>query len=88
MQRARQGKHPNDVARGALRSVAKRVAGLCGRVGIEDVIAMSGGVALNATMVEILAQELGHPVMAAPDSQAVGAIGAAVLAYEQYHKTH
>lgn len=82
-----QGKHPNDVARGALRSVAKRVAGLCGRVGIEDVIAMSGGVALNETMVEILSQELGHPVVAAPDCQAVGAIGAAVLAHEQYHKT-
>ena len=82
-----QGQHPNDVARGALRAVAKRVAGLCGRVGVEDSVAMSGGVALNQTMVEVLSQELGRPVVPAPDSQAVGAIGAALLAREQYRKT-
>lgn len=81
-----QGAHPNDVARGALRAVAKRVAGLCGRVGVEETIAMSGGVALNRTMVEVLGQELGKTVLPAPDSQAVGAIGAAILAREQYHK--
>lgn len=82
-----QGRHPNDVARGALRAVAKRVVGLCGRVGVEDGVAMSGGVALNQTMVEVLSQELGRPVAPAPDSQAVGAIGAALLAREQYRKT-
>ncbi len=82
-----QGQHPDDVARGALRAVAKRVAGLCGRVGVEDAVAMSGGVALNRTMVEVLGQELDRTVIPAPDSQAVGAIGAAILAREQYHKS-
>lgn len=83
-----QGAHPTDVAKGALRAVAKRVTGLCGRVGVEDVIAMSGGVALNAAMVQVLREELGRNVVPAPDSQAVGAIGAAILAREQYRKTH
>lgn len=81
-----QGAHPNDVARGALRAVAKRVAGLCGRVGVEPEVAMSGGVALNSAMVKILSEELGIDVIAAPDSQAVGAVGAAILAREQYMK--
>lgn len=81
-----QGAHPNDVAKGALRAVAKRVAGLCGRVGVEEAVAMSGGVALNPCMVAVLAQELGKTVTAAPNAQAVGAIGAAILAWEQFHK--
>ncbi len=83
-----QGAHPNDVACGALRAVAKRVAGLCGRVGMEPEVAMSGGVALNATMVRILGEELGCDVTPAPDCQAVGAIGAALLAGEFYRKAN
>jgi len=81
-----QGAHPNDVACGALRAVAKRVAGLCSRVGVVEQIAMSGGVALNSAMVDILAAELGYPVTPAPNAQAAGAVGAAVLARELYEK--
>lgn len=81
-----QGAHPNDVARGALRAVAKRVAGMCGRVGLEEKIAMSGGVALNQSMVEVLSEELGYQVIPAPNPQAVGAIGAAFIAKEFYLK--
>lgn len=83
-----QGADPKDVARGALKSVAKRVAGLAGRIGVENKVVMSGGVALNHTMVEILSEELGMEVESAPDSQAVGAIGAAVCAYDTYRKQH
>lgn len=81
-----QGAHPNDVAMGALRAVAKRVAGMCGRVGVTERIAMSGGVALNQSMVEVLGKELGYPVTPAPYAQAVGAIGAALFARELYQK--
>lgn len=76
------------MARGALRAVAKRVAGMCGRVGIEDKIAMSGGVALNQSMVEVLSEELGRQVIPAPNPQAVGAIGAAFIAKECFLKKH
>lgn len=80
------GAHPNDVARGALRSVAKRVAGLCGRVGIVGKICISGGVALNHSLVEVLSEELKQPVIPAPNAQAVGAIGAAIIARDLYMK--
>jgi predicted CoA-substrate-specific enzyme activase len=72
-----------NVARGAHLSIAKRIMGMCNRVGYEPIIAMTGGVALNKNMVKILGEELGCPVIAAPYTQAAGAIGAAVFAYEK-----
>lgn len=72
-----------DVARGAHISIAKRILGMCNRVGYEPIIAMTGGVALNKNMVKILGDELGSPVTAAPYTQSAGAIGAAVFAYEK-----
>lgn len=81
-----QGADPNDVAKGALRSVAKRVTGLGGRVGVVEPVVMSGGVALNETMVSVLKEELGYAVTPAPHCQAVGAVGAAVFAHQLYQK--
>lgn len=76
------GESIENVARGAHMSVAKRVAGMCGRVGVKEKVVMSGGVAMNANMVNAMEEALGVPVAAAPHAQIVGAIGAAVLAYE------
>ncbi|MDR2157544.1 MAG: acyl-CoA dehydratase activase, partial [Clostridiales Family XIII bacterium] len=76
------GESIENVARGAHLSVAKRVAGMCGRVGVREKVVMSGGVALNANMVNAMEEVLGVPVVAAPHAQIVGAIGAAVLARE------
>ena len=44
---------------------------------------MTGGVALNANMVKTMGEVLEMDVTAAPHCQAVGAIGAAVFAYER-----
>jgi predicted CoA-substrate-specific enzyme activase len=76
------GETIENVARGAHLSVAKRVAGMCGRVGAKEKVVMSGGVALNANMVNAMGAALGMPVTAAPHAQTVGAIGAAALAYD------
>lgn len=73
-----------NVARGAHLSIAKRIVGMCNRVGHDKGIAMTGGVALNSNMVKVLCEELDMEVLAAPDTQAVGAIGAAIYAYEKY----
>lgn len=77
------GESRENVARGAHVAVAKRIAGMCGRVGYEADIAMTGGVALNKNFVEALSKELGCEIRVAPHCQAIGAIGAAVFAYEQ-----
>lgn len=80
------GENPTDVARGAHVAIAKRVAGMAGRVGCEPKVAMTGGVALNQDLVRAMSKELGHPVQVAPHCQAAGAVGAAVFAYEISHK--
>lgn len=80
------GTRREDVAKGALVSIAKRVAGLCKRVGVEPKVVMTGGVALNKNMVEAMSRELKEDVQAAPYTQAVGAIGAALFAMEAAEK--
>lgn len=80
------GEKLEDVARGAHVAIAKRVMGMCNRVGYSPKVVMTGGVALNSNLVQALSEELGCDVEVAPHSQAVGAIGAAMLAYELYNK--
>ena len=75
-----------DVARGAHVAIAKRVAGMCNRVGYEPKVVMTGGVALNPNLVEALSAELSTPIAVAPYCQGAGAVGAAVLAWECYRK--
>ena len=71
-----------DVAHGVSVSIAKRVAGLCNRIGYEPKIVMTGGVALNKNVVDALAKELDSCIEVVQHCQAAGAIGAALLAYE------
>ena len=80
------GETSANVARGAHVAIAKRVMGMCNRVGYEPKIVMTGGVALKANMVDALAREMGYPIEVAPHCQAAGAIGAAVFAYEYFQK--
>ncbi len=75
-----------DVARGAHVAIAKRVAGMCNRVGYGPKVVMTGGVALNANLVDALSTELKTPVHVVPHCQGAGAIGAAIFAYEIYNK--
>lgn len=80
------GEKIEDVARGAHVAIAKRVAGMCNRVGYEPKVVMTGGVALNSNMVDALSKELGCLIEVVPHCQAAGAIGAAVFAHEIYNK--
>ncbi|MCQ4636993.1 acyl-CoA dehydratase activase [Anaerovorax odorimutans] len=80
------GEKRSDVAKGAHRAIAKRVSGMCGRVGLKDCVFMTGGVALNSNMVKTMGETLGREIKAAPYPQEVGAIGAAVFAKELYEK--
>ncbi len=76
-----------DVAKGAHVAISKRISGMCNRVGYEPLIVMTGGVALNKSMVSLMGVELGEMVVAAPYPQAAGAIGAAVFAYENFQNS-
>ena len=80
------GESRANVARGAHVAIAKRVMGMCNRVGYEPKVVMTGGVALNANMVEALSREMECLIEVIPHCQAAGAVGAAVFAYENFHK--
>jgi predicted CoA-substrate-specific enzyme activase len=75
-----------DIAAGIYYSVVSRVMALCKRVGIEKDIAVTGGVALNIGLVNILEKELGIKVLVPVVPQTVAALGAAVIACENAEK--
>jgi len=75
-----------DIVRGIHKSVAGRVAGLAKRVGIEDDIVMTGGVAKNKGVVIALEEELGKKIYVSPLAHYAGALGAAIFAYQKSQK--
>lgn len=77
------GASPADVASGAILSIATRVSGMAGRVGVVPKVLMTGGGALNEALVDAIAQTLRLPVEAAAQPQTMGALGAAVFAFER-----
>jgi predicted CoA-substrate-specific enzyme activase len=79
-------KRREDVALGAHLAIAKRIAGMAMRTGVESVVAMTGGVALNRGMPKALETELGLPVVVPRSPQSAGALGAAVLARKAWVK--
>lgn len=76
------GEKIEDVALGAHRSIAQRVAGLVNRIGAEPDVVMSGGVALNESVIKALEKEIGFPIIRLKSPQTMGALGAAVYAME------
>lgn len=81
-----QGTDKCDIINGIHKSVAGRVAGLAHRVGIQDQVVMTGGVAQNTGVVKALEEQLGHTVHTSPLTQYVGALGAALFAYKRCKK--
>lgn len=71
-----------DIAAGIHQSVARRVAGLAGRVGLIPDVVVTGGVAKNTGVVEALEEELKVPVRVAPMPQLTAALGAALYAFQ------
>lgn len=77
------GHSRNEIAAGVHFSVAKRIARLANRVGIQDLVMLDGGAALNRGVAEALRIELMREVFVPEHPQLVTAIGAALLARER-----
>jgi len=71
-----------DIVAGIYFSVVSRVMSLCKRVGIAKEVAVTGGVAENSGLVNILEKELGFAVLKPELPQVVAALGAAIIAAE------
>jgi predicted CoA-substrate-specific enzyme activase len=74
------GKRVEDILLGVHQSIAVRSAGLLRRVGIEDEVTFTGGVARNVAMINTLEQALGTRLNVSEDSHYMGALGAALFA--------
>ena len=75
-----------DIAAGIYYSIVSRLMALCKRVGIEKDVVVTGGVALNKGLINILEQELGFKVLVPDTAQSIAALGAAIIAQEQIEK--
>jgi predicted CoA-substrate-specific enzyme activase len=73
------------IVKGLLASMARRVAALARRLGLEDDVMLTGGVAKNGGVCDALERRLGiavaHPYTTI-DPQLVGALGAALIAMD------
>lgn len=77
-----------DVASGAILSIATRVAGMAKRVGVVPKVMMTGGGALNQCLVDTLSAAIGQPIAVSEHPQVMGALGAAVFAREIFLREH
>ncbi len=76
------GKKIEDILLGIHQSIAARSVGLLRRVGIEEEVTFTGGVARNAAMIEALNERLALRVNVSADSHYMGALGAALFALD------
>jgi predicted CoA-substrate-specific enzyme activase len=76
------GKKVEDILWGVHQSIAARSIGLLRRVGIEDEVSFTGGVARNGGMVRALEESLGRRLNVSADSHFMGALGAALFALD------
>jgi predicted CoA-substrate-specific enzyme activase len=68
-----------DIARGAMRGLAKRIYPLLLEVGLEKDVSVVGGLARNKGLVMAIEELVGYNVLVPPEPQIVAALGAALI---------
>jgi len=76
------GKKVENILWGVHQSISARSVGLLRRVGIEEEISFTGGVAKNIGMIKALEDALGKKINVSEDSHFMGALGAALFALD------
>jgi predicted CoA-substrate-specific enzyme activase len=81
--RLNQGADRIDIIAGIHKTIANKIATLTSRVGVQSIVALTGGVALNPGVKKMLESQLNVPIEVPPNPQMIGALGAALLASKQ-----
>ena len=76
------GKKTEDILLGVHQSIAMRSVGLMRRVGIEEQVTFTGGVARNTAMIAAMNEKLGLTVNVGEEAHYMGALGAALFALD------
>ncbi|MFZ3107097.1 MAG: acyl-CoA dehydratase activase [Candidatus Hydromicrobium sp.] len=75
-----QGVNKNKIIKGLIYSIADKITSMVGRVGLDEPVCMTGGVAKNLGVVKALEENLGIKIIIPDEPQITGALGAAYLA--------
>ncbi len=75
-----QGTDKNEIIKGLIYSIAGRITSMVERIGLEEPVCMTGGVAKNLGVVKALEEKLGVKISIPDEPQITGALGAAYLA--------
>ena len=78
-----QGLKKRDIAAGIADSIARRIIGMVGQVGLKEKVVMSGGVAKNAGVVRAIEERIETKLFIAQEPQIAGALGAGIIALER-----
>lgn len=78
--RLNQGADRLDIIAGIHRTIAIKIAALTARVGINSLVALTGGVALNPGVKKMLEDQLNVAIEVPDHPQMIGALGAALIA--------
>ena len=76
------GSPKQDIAAGIHKSIGKRVGGMAKRLEVKPLLIFCGGVAKNPAVKKALELELGFDISIPKDPQITGALGAALIAYD------
>jgi predicted CoA-substrate-specific enzyme activase len=78
--------HPKEeIIKGLHRAITNRVWSMVTAVGVSGEVTMSGGVAKNQGVVQLMEERLGNPIRVYSEPQIVGALGAALFARRESH---
>jgi len=72
----------DEIIAGIHQAIAIRIASMVQKIPVRDVVMITGGVAHNVGVVQMLGENLGHKTVVLPEAQLTGAIGAALIARE------
>jgi predicted CoA-substrate-specific enzyme activase len=84
--RLSEGQPLPDILAGVYIAIATRVVKLARQLKVEPPVVFTGGVAKNAGMVKAIETVLGVPVLVPEEPLITGALGAAILAHDQYNQ--
>jgi benzoyl-CoA reductase subunit A len=87
IRQVRRGLHLNDILAGACDAISSRIIELVDRVGVDEDFVMTGGVAKNVGVVKYLEKKLRVKANIPDEPQIVGALGAAIFAFERSSTT-
>jgi predicted CoA-substrate-specific enzyme activase len=76
--------HPREkIVAGVMDSIANRVGGMVHRLGLQEPVMLTGGVAKNGGVIRAVSRNLGVDVTVPEEPQIVGALGAGLLAMDE-----